>query len=503
MKFIESVEQWNIFEIELQASHTFNNPFKDVNLYGEFWNGKESKQMRGFHDGGSTWKLRFMPESQGEYRFRLYSDYGNFEGLEGSFVVAAPSPGNHGPIQVTGTHFSYADGNPFFVMGTTAYAWTYLPEENRLRTLDSFQKYGFNKIRMLVFPKYMRGRGENKEFEISYEPSVFPFEGEPNSFDFQRFCPGYFQNLEDRIMDLLKLGIEADVILFHPYDCWGIDAGMQQDDQLLYINYLIARLSAYRNVWWSLANEFDVDKTPEGKTCVRMDRKDWDLFGATIKANDPHSHLISIHNIPFGFIYPNRDWMTHVSYQHPDTYTLALELKNRYKKPIVNDEYQYEGNIKEEWGNNDSETTVFRHWLSVMAGSYATHGEVIQLNDNEQDLFWAYGGTLIGKSAPRLKFMKQILETCQFQYMERDPLNTEGHHYFTLHRDMKEYLIFCRYDLPGKGLWCGPFDGTELEYEAITYDAWNCKEMGRENVTNTRSLPIKAWTVYHLKYVGQ
>jgi uncharacterized protein involved in type VI secretion and phage assembly len=52
------------------------------------------------------------------------------------------------------------------------------------------------------------------------------------------------------------MGVEADVIIFHPYDRWGYCAmSGEQDDR--YVHYLVARLGAYRNVWWSLANEYD------------------------------------------------------------------------------------------------------------------------------------------------------------------------------------------------------------------------------------------------------
>jgi hypothetical protein len=47
----------------------------------------------------------------------------------------------------------------------------------------------------------------------------------PDFWDFTRFVPAYFQRLERRIFDLRDLGIEADLILFHPYDfgAWGFD----------------------------------------------------------------------------------------------------------------------------------------------------------------------------------------------------------------------------------------------------------------------------------------
>ena len=498
MKFKQSAEKWSVFEIELTTSNrAFAKPFQEVKLQATFQIGKVRKRVEGFYDGGTVWKLRFMPEEEGNYSFQITSNQDEFNGLAGSFECTPAEEGNHGPVRVKGTsHFMYADGSPCFIMGTTAYAWTYRPEEVRKQTLDSFSKYDFNKIRMLVFPKYYRG-GVN-DVNVSYEPPVYPFTGKSNDFDFQSPEPEYFRNFEDRVMDLMKRGIEADVILFHPYDCWGIDKGMQQEDDLAYVKYMIARLSAYRNVWWSLANEFDITSTLDGKFCVGMDRKDWDLLGSYIKANDPHDHLISNHNIPFGYIYPDREWLTHVSYQHPDTYTLMLELKNKYNKPVINDEYQYEGNIKDEWGNSDGPTTVFRHWLTAMAGGYASHGEVFKINGNDTDLFWSYGGTLVGESAPRLKFMREILESSNYQEMTRDFVNTNGHDYFTLSKGFEEYLIFCRYDQPGKQLWYGAYDGTEQEYEAIVYDVWNCKEKQRKTIKKGESLPITEWTAIRL-----
>ncbi|MEK3697950.1 MULTISPECIES: DUF5060 domain-containing protein [unclassified Paenibacillus] len=380
MKYSQKVEQWGIFELELNASEIVGNPFRDVWVQATFKIGDEYKRVYGFYDGESVWRIRFMPEQIGDHHFQVTSNMDAFNGLTGDFVSTVPTLGSHGPVRVAGTHFNYADGTPFFVMGTTAYAWTYRPEEIRKQTLDSFSENGFNKIRMLVFPKYYRGMVN--DVNVDYDPPVFPFVGQPNEFDFQTLIPEYFRNYEERVKDLMKLGIEADVILFHPYDNWGIDSLMQQADDLLYVNYMISRLAAYRNVWWSLANEFDISSTPEGMFCARTDRKDWDLIGATIKANDPHGHPISVHNLPMRYIYPDRDWLSHVSIQHPDTYTLIAELKNQYKKPIVNDEYQYEGNIKDEWGNSDGATTLFRHWLSAMAGGYASHGEVFKINGN-------------------------------------------------------------------------------------------------------------------------
>ena len=57
---------------------------------------------------------------------------------------------------------------------------------------------------------------------------------------------------------LRDLGIEADIILLHPYDegHWGFDRMPDEVDDR-YLKYVVSRLGAFRNVWWSLANEYD------------------------------------------------------------------------------------------------------------------------------------------------------------------------------------------------------------------------------------------------------
>ncbi len=80
-----------------------------------------------------------------------------------------------------------------------------------------------------------------------------------------RFNPAFFRHLEKRVGQLRELGIEADLILFHPYDKghWGFDRmDAAADDR--YLRYVVARLAAYRNVWWSLANEYDFMKDEDG-----------------------------------------------------------------------------------------------------------------------------------------------------------------------------------------------------------------------------------------------
>jgi hypothetical protein len=71
-------------------------------------------------------------------------------------------------------------------VGTTAYVWTHQGDELEEQTLRTLAESPFNKPRMCVFPK-----------AFLYNTN------EPH--------------LERRIGEPARLGIEADLILFHPY----------------------------------------------------------------------------------------------------------------------------------------------------------------------------------------------------------------------------------------------------------------------------------------------
>lgn len=504
-----NIERWGLFEYRLNSPTQYENPFRDVTLTAAFTCEAGTKIVEGFYDGDDTWVIRFMPEHLGTYSFQTASSDSALDRRTGSFVCIAPSVGNHGPVHVDKQyHFSYADGTPFFPLGTTGYGWTYRPEEVRTQTLTSYRKYGFNKIRMLLTPKHFEGDDAQGDVMITYEPELYPFEGKRQNFDFSRFVSQYFRDYEQRLLELSVIGAEADIILFHTYDFGFFNIDKMDDMQALYLlRYVVNRFSAFRNVWWSLANEYDVCQRIDprsGKLAVFSvtDLRDWDRLGEYLREHDPYQHPRSIHNYPNGTIYPDRAWMTHVSYQHPNTYSLLAHLRLQYGKPVINDEYQYEGNVKYEWGNSSAEEVVFRHWQSFMAGGYATHGEVYKVNGNNRDLFWTYGGTIIGRSAQRLKFLREIVEACPFQEMEPFWLCTDGRYYFSRSKGYDDILIFCGEDLPGKVIYPGNSVTGEYDYHVTVYDAWNCEKTDEYEIDSQTPFHLKKWQVYRLTRKG-
>ena len=269
----QSVERWNVFEWVCKGP-TEGNPFVEQKLEAEFCSAEEQVRVAGFYDGGGVYRLRFMPSFTGEYTFRVTASF-PLEQAEGTFIVTAASAANHGPVRVRDTwHFAYEDGTPYISLGTTCYVWELQSEEQVRQTLHTLAQSPFNKIRFCVFPKH---------YVYNFrEPFAYPYEGTPmdssvlteanfasfdghaegNNWNFERFNPVYFRRIETCIAALRDLGIQADVILFHPYDRWGFSCMPREADEL-YLRYVTARFASFRNVWWSLANEYDLmqDKT--------------------------------------------------------------------------------------------------------------------------------------------------------------------------------------------------------------------------------------------------
>jgi hypothetical protein len=177
---------------------------------------------------------------------------------------------------------------------------------------------------------------------------------------------------------------------------------MPADADDFYLGYLLARLSALPNVWWSLANEYDLMKD---KSIA-----DWERFAKIILENDPWEHLRSIHNC-HTFYDHNKSWITHASIQRVEVYKTSeatAEWRERWQKPVVIDECAYEGDINWGWGNITGEDMTRRFWEGSVRGGYVGHGETY-LNDREE-LWWSKGGELVGGSPDRIGFLRQILE---------------------------------------------------------------------------------------------
>jgi hypothetical protein len=399
---------WGVLEVRL-AGPSHGNPFVDVELDAE-WTRPDGSTARtgGFYDGDGAYVVRALADAEGRWSFVTRSTARSLDGVSGTVSVIAAAQGSHGPVRVDGFHFRHADGTRHRPLGTTAYAWTHQPEPVQEQTLATLADAPFTKLRMCVFPKsYLYN---------SNEPADFPFVGSlAEGFDLERFDPAHFRRLERRIAQLAALGIEADLILFHAYDRWGFaDLGPAVDDR--YLGYVVRRLAAFANVWWSMANEYDL--------LWAKDESDWERLAAIVTAEDAFGHLNSIHNCRPFYDY-SKPWITHVSVQRVDVYRTAEntdEWRGRWGKPVVIDECAYEGDIDQGWGNITGEEMTRRFWEGAVRGGYVGHGETYLPiaaggatdtagvpGDDGEVLWWSKGGVLHGSSPDRIGFLEELL----------------------------------------------------------------------------------------------
>lgn len=423
---LTEVEQWGMYEISLPCQY-IGNPFTEVNLTATFTQADQQMSVAGFYDGNGVFKVRFMPDKTGDWSYSTQSNVPELQGKTGSFTCVKATENNHGPVRVANTYFmEYADGTPYYQIGTTCYAWTHQGDSLEEVTLNTLKSSSFNKLRMCIFPKSYVHNFNEPEFYVFERDSA-------GKNDYSRFNPAYFQHLEKRLKQLQDMNIEADIILLHPYDRWGY-ATMPDTTDAFYLKYVMARLSAYRNVWWSMANEFDFmsDKN--------MD--DWHRIFQVVCANDPYNHLRSIHN---GFVLYNHalPWVTHASIQstHFDS---ARVWSQRFKKPLIYDECRYEGDIDQGWGNMSAQEMAAMFWRGLITASYVGHGETY--NHPSDILWWAKGGVLHGQSPERIQFFKNYFQQIplkRFAPIDELSAGVEGELYWYYFGDKtpKEYTF--------------------------------------------------------------
>ena len=406
----ERVERWGVWEMSMKGPSE-GNPFTEQHVDAEFTCASEHVTVSGFYDGDGVYRVRFMPSFEGEYTYCVRSSFA--PPCSGVLTVTAAGKGNHGVVRVANTwHFAYDDAEPYYSIGTTCYVWPWQQDAVIRQTLETLKNSAFNKIRFCIFPKHY-------DYNLG-EPRSYPYEGTPmdssvltpqnftgytgntegNSWDFARFNPSHFRHLDWCIEQLQQLGIEADLILFHPYDRWGFSCMRPEDDDR-YVRYVVARYAAYRNVWWSLANEYDL---MPAKTI-----QDWERIAGILCACDPYQHLRSMHNCVH-FYDHRRPWITHCSIQRQDLYKSAemvTSWRQTYRKPVVLDEICYEGDIQHGWGNISAQELVRRFWEAAVRGGYPGHGETYLGHDGL--LWWSHGGILHGESHQRFGFLHQIM----------------------------------------------------------------------------------------------
>lgn len=403
------MKQYQILELSFEAAKPSGNAVA-VDLRATFTCREECVTVKGFYSGNGKYKVRFLPMQSGVYHYVV-------DGVvcsEGNVTIKPADANRHGILQADGLHVRFSDGTIFTPFGTTVYGLAHQSEELVDQTMRTLADAPFNKIRICMFPKHYQYNHN--------EPLYYPFSMLPGKtienvsrqdgplsmiseslWDVEHPDYAFWDAFEEKLERLDAMGIVVDLILFHSYDRWGFSV-FSREESLTYLDYAMRRLSAFPNLMWSLANEFDL---MPGKTM-----EDWYVLEEFVSQNDPYHHMLSNHNCfkLYDYARPN---ITHVSIQTRDPSRVRSLMK--YGKPVFMDECAYEGNLEETFGSITGQEMMDRFWKVTVAGGYCTHGETFVNYDAEnvddEVIFWAKGGKLKGDSPKRIAYLRTFVES--------------------------------------------------------------------------------------------
>jgi len=390
-----AVEAYDFVEVTLNvASPDAGNPFTDVTVEGQFGKSGDSKRLAvtGFCDSadGSVFRIRFMPSTPGEYAYSIGYRQGAFEkSYTGKFQ--ATDGHRWGPVRVDPKypwHFIWeGTGEHYFFNGTTAFWLMGWSEERVIRDIiDRLAGLKINRVRALVSGATNYFWGEpvvpGKNFSVLLRPWVAQ---DPESWadpknDFTRFDVAYWQKWERMVRYARDRNVIISAILdistHHAQPVAG------SEDELRYVRYLVARLSAFSNLNYDLGDDLDSyrDETWAHAT------------GTMIENLDPYKHLATSHPVYRQHQDRASDWFGFTSIQNwtRKQHDLMLDEREIQKKtgriiPQTNEEYGYEDHYPH-WAPapplESAETLRQMAWEIAMAGAYGTAGESCRRGTN-------------------------------------------------------------------------------------------------------------------------
>jgi len=496
-----SVEGYDFLEVTATVTAPdARNPFVEATLNGSFakTGGSGRTDVEGFCDSadGSTFRIRFMPSSPGDYTYSIAYRQGAFEKTySGKF--RATDGHRRGPLRVDPKypwHFIWeGSGEHYFFNGTTAFWLMGWRDEHVINyCIERLQKLKINRIRVLVAGNAEIFWGEPVMTGANFTYALRPWMAEkPESFDrpgidFTRFNIPYWQKWER----MVRFARDRDIIIsvIQDISMHKAQPAEYSDDERRYLRYMVARLSAFSNITYDLGDDMDSFR----------DEKWVHATGILIESWDPYKHLATSHPVHrenqdrasawFGFT-SIQDW------RRPQ-HALMLEEREIQKKtgriiPQTNEEYGYEDHYPH-WAppppGDSAETLRQMAWEIAMAGAYGTAGETSRRGTN----IWpdTGGGWINGRSddtTVMLKGYEHIVDFfTSFEWWKTEPhdeLVNNGA--YCLAKPGEIYAVY----LPKQGkvtvqlepgaydaVWFSAFTGERIPLPTVTGPSWTSPE---------------------------
>lgn len=378
---IVQVPRYAVHEVEFSGAGWYANPYLEVTAEATLTepNGRTTRMLPLFWDGGAVWKMRFAPDKVGKWTWVVKSSDPGMHLLEGAFAcVPSDLRGGLEPMPEAPRHFQYQNGERMWFMGDTA--WAYVTDDlderhNRMSSewyLTHRLKQGFNVIHFMLVSE--AGWGS------SAGPPWHDIAGE-------RLNPAYFAEADRRILFANQREITTGIAV-----AWG-DKGRKEPwswnklpdlaARKRFARYVGSRFGAY-DVYFIVAGEWHGEARARWAPELPV-RGEFVMIGEALRAADPHRRMMTIHPMidhgstrEFNEVAP---WMDFADYQqnYRDLHGRVLASR-RLPKPIVNSEYAYFLRDSNGDGKVDKPHSYtvddIRHatWDIVMAGAYFITG---------------------------------------------------------------------------------------------------------------------------------
>ncbi len=468
-----TVERWDTKELSFTSERSYSNPFRDVALKATFTRlggNRSSLTVNGFYDGGTTWRVRFMPPELGRWEYITESTDPGLGGKRGLIECTAPQrPYLHGPLKADGLHFVHEDGTRRFLISTRL-SNQFADPASWDGVLRFMQENRINRVLFMMVGLH----GQAKDLYGS------------DGTDFWSYNVEKFQAI-DRFIDALR---RAD-ILASPYFYYFNDKHQRKltpEQDEAFLRYGMARMGAYANVMPVLANE--VEQKYSDRNQPRYDPRDhaWaNRFGELLKQLAVFRIPVTVHN-PMetfharnpGFFTLLQDWpfpwadfmlrqmqvgalgsaprlADDVSEPTDPTWNARAFARHnevlaglrRFKVPIINEEPGYEMEGTRSWNGQTSPTVRATFWTAAAAGAYTMWGNPATYEPLNPLPFMQRSRT-----PADLRTLGRIMDSLPFWEMEPDNelvnangVEVCGEHYrtnFALAKPGEYYLIYSR-----------------------------------------------------------
>lgn len=244
---------WAKHEIQFQSSKSYDNPIYEVKDFRItfFAPSGNRKTVGGFWDGGTVWKVRFMPDETGTWKWKsectdkensgLQNQSGTFKCIENKNTDLLFKKGavQHEPGKY---YLSFNDGTPFFWLACTAW-------NGALKSTDEEWEYYLNQrkannynVIQLVTTEW-RGCDKNAEGLTAIDGAGYI-----------RIHPEFFKRIDKKIDEANAKGL-----LVSPVVLWALPTGQGRhlspgytlplEEAVLLAKYIVARYQGNQVVW--------------------------------------------------------------------------------------------------------------------------------------------------------------------------------------------------------------------------------------------------------------